>query len=208
MDAIYAAKYCFCKIRGWMQGVPQTSTADGKLNLHLGCGIVNSPGFVNVDAMPMSHIHCVQPVDRLPRFRSGSADLIYASHVLEHISHRETLNVLREWCRVLKPGGVLRLAVPDFDVIARLYQDGGNDVAVIEGVLLGGQDYAYNFHMAVFTEQSLSRLLMEAGLTKVRRWTYGETPMTSLNDHSSLVLTHRGQSYPISLNIEAVKGGN
>ncbi|MEA3213374.1 MAG: hypothetical protein QOE70_6431 [Chthoniobacter sp.] len=208
MNAKYAAKWCFCKLRQWVQGVPQASTSDGKLNLHLGCGIVNSPGFVNIDAMPMRHVHCVQPVDRLQKFRSGCADLIYASHVLEHISHRETLNVLREWRRVLKTGGVLRLAVPDFDVISRLYQDGGCDVAVVEGVLLGGQDYAYNYHKAVFTERSLTRLLAQAGFTQVRRWTYGSSPMTSLNDHSALILTHLGQSYPISLNLEAVNGGD
>src|SRR5207249_3890671 len=105
MKIPHAAKLGFCKIREWFRGIPRASTPDGKLHLHLGCGIVNSPGFVNIDAIPMRHIHCVQAVDRLEKFRSGSADLIYASHVLEHISHRETLSVLQEWRRVLKPGG-------------------------------------------------------------------------------------------------------
>ena len=103
---------------------------------------------------------------------------------------------------------MLRLAVPDYDVIARLYRDGECDVTVIEGVLLGGQDCAFNYHKAVFTERSLTQLLTQAGLAQVKRWSYGETPMTSLNDHSGLVITHRGQSYPISLNIEAINGGN
>ena len=52
----------------------------------------------------------------------GYADLVRASHVLEHYSWRDTVAVMSEWARVLKPGGVLQIAVPNFDYIIAAYE--------------------------------------------------------------------------------------
>lgn len=54
------------------------------------------------------------------RFHSRIILLLYASHVLEHIPWYKTEEVLREWVRVLKPGGVLEVWVPDRLKYARL----------------------------------------------------------------------------------------
>jgi methionine biosynthesis protein MetW len=48
-------------------------------------------------------------------YPDASVSAIYASHVLEHISFRETGETLNEWHRVLKPGGTLTINVPDFE---------------------------------------------------------------------------------------------
>src|SRR5689334_15016755 len=103
----------YCAIRQLFWRVPSASSVDGTLRLHLGCGPINAEGYINVDFAPMRHVHLMQSVERLRRFQTGSVDFIYASHVLEHISHRSTLLVLREWARTIKPGGTLRIAVPD-----------------------------------------------------------------------------------------------
>src|SRR4051794_18403883 len=90
--------------------------------LHLGCGQRHIPGFLHVDARPLPHVDIVTQLDRLPMFPDDSAALIYASHVLEHFPRHATLAVLSEWRRVLTPGGVLRLAVPDFEKIVEVYE--------------------------------------------------------------------------------------
>lgn len=178
---------------------------DGALRLHLGCGPIDRPGFVNIDARPAPHVHRVQRIDRLPDFADATAELVYCCHCLEHVSHRDTLRVLQEWRRVLKPGGVLRLSVPDFDLIVDAYTAHGRDIDSVLQALMGGQDYDFNFHYSAFTERSLSALLVEAGFRAPRRWQHGTEPYTSLPDWSGRDVEYRGARFPISLNLEATR---
>jgi predicted SAM-dependent methyltransferase len=181
------------------------SLPDGALNLHLGCGWVNHPSFVNVDLLPASHVHYIHRIDRLPFISDGSVDLIHASHCLEHFSHRQVPSVLREWHRVLKKGGTLRLGVPDFDSIVALYKATGNDATSITGFLMGGQDYPHNFHMVVFNRDNLTRLLLEAGFESVSSWEPHSSELTRIVDATSTVEHHNGEAFHISLNLEARK---
>lgn len=176
-----------------------------KVYIHLGCGEINAPGFINVDVIPYSHVHYVQEVDDLSIFPNKYADLIYASHVLEHISHRKITEVLKEWYRVIKEGGVLRLSVPDFDKLIAIYSAEGEDIGAIIAPLMGGQDHTYNFHKTVFNENYLSEILLSAGFKEVRRWNPEEVKLHSFDDWASEPITYKGKKYPISLNIEAVK---
>lgn len=59
---------------------------DGKLRIHLGCGPIDSPGFVNVHLIPLPHVHHLSSATPLEMFANNQADLIYASHMLEHLS--------------------------------------------------------------------------------------------------------------------------
>ncbi|MDR0913319.1 MAG: methyltransferase domain-containing protein [Methanobrevibacter sp.] len=86
------------------------------MKLHLGCGEKYLEGFTHCDIRKYHHVDYVIPVDDLP-FDDESVDEIYACHVLEHFGRHEVLNVLKEWSRVLKTDGFLRIAVPDFDSI-------------------------------------------------------------------------------------------
>ena len=54
-------------------------------------------------------------------FEGGTVELVYASHVLEYFDREEAVDVLKEWKRVLVPEGTLRVAVPDFEAMVRLY---------------------------------------------------------------------------------------
>ena len=91
------------------------------MNLHLGCGKRYIEGFVHVSLEDFPHINYRHDVRELPMFDDNVADLIYASHVIEYFDRVEVLEVLREWQRVLKPGGVLCVAVPDFAALAEVY---------------------------------------------------------------------------------------
>jgi predicted SAM-dependent methyltransferase len=66
-------------------------------------------------------------------FETGHVDVCYASHVLEHLSRPNARNLLRECYRVLRSGGVARLAVPDLENIALAYAKSVRDVDVGAG---------------------------------------------------------------------------
>lgn len=121
----------------------------------------------------------------------GSLEEIYASHVLEHVSHRLTLTVLRDWFRALQPGGRLRVAVPDFDQCVRLYL-AKDQAAPIESYIMGGQNDQHDVHRAAFNEVKLTHALQTAGFVQVERW------KSEIQDCAAL---------PISLNLQAFKPG-
>jgi predicted SAM-dependent methyltransferase len=104
-----------------------------------------------------------------------------------------------------KKKGILRLAVPDLDVMFELYIDSGRDINQIQGYLMGGQDHRFNFHMAIFNRKRLKPLLEETGFMNVKDWHPGSSHMTTMNDSSSITITYNGRMYPISLNLEATK---
>jgi predicted SAM-dependent methyltransferase len=179
---------------------------NGELRLHLGCGKIDHPGFVNIDALPRRNVHYVQAVDRLGRFRDNSVDLVYACHVLEHFSHLQVPAVLKEWGRVLKPGGKLCLSVPDFDRLLEIYRGSGGDAQSILNALMGGQEYAYNFHRVIFNHGYLEKLLLQAGFRRVYAWTPDDGGTGhDVNDWSRRPLLVNGRPYPVSLNLEAEK---
>jgi predicted SAM-dependent methyltransferase len=193
------------KVRQAFVPVRAPAAANGRLNLHLGCGGVDHPEFVNVDGYPFPHVDFVQTIDRLPRFKTGTVDLIYASHCLEHFHYRATVDVLTEWNRVLKRGGILRLSVPDFDKLVDLYQARGRDPDVVIEQLMGGQNNRYNFHYTALSEVNLTRALLAAGFSSVRPWQPGTNPLTTFADFSVYQKEVDGRGHEISLNIEAVK---
>ncbi len=189
----------------WRVGRPSYPAGD-ELLVHLGCGAVDVPGFVNIDARPARHVHHVQGIERLGMFADGSVSLIYASHCLEHVPHRKVLEVLREWCRVLRRGGVVRLSVPDFDLMLAIYEQTGRDIRNIQMPLMGSQNYRQNFHYTCFNEAELTRLLVQAGFTAPARWMPGDGPLRTFPDWSGREIQIGDRAFPISLNLEAVKG--
>ena len=128
---------------------------------------------------------------RLDGIADGSLDAIRASHVLEHVGYRETVDVLREWARALRIGGELFVAVPDFDRIVASYVNG--DGSPVEGYLMGGQTDEHDQHRAIFNRQKLTDALATAGFDVVGDWSGDPGRCSSL---------------PVSLNLRAVKRGS
>lgn len=191
-------------LKAWQKKMfrpPFPRNADGRVLIHLGCGDQQDVRYINVDALPFSHVHYVHAVTRLPMFPNNFADLIYASHLLEHVSHKFALTTLREWVRVLKPGGILRIAVPDFDALVHVYESEERDIRKIQKPLMGAQDYAYNFHQGMFTQNYLTALMEEAGCQEVRSWDPKSAPDYSFHDGALEEVC----GHPISLNLEAIK---
>lgn len=179
------------------------------LKLHLGCGAKHIPGFFHVDILDAPHIDHKGPVDRLNFIPDNSVQLIYACHVLEHFGRYVYRDVLKEWYRVLQPGGILRLAVPDFAACAKIYYEQGldNGLTGLVGLIAGGQRNEYDFHKMIYDEPFLSRALRETGFRTVRRWDWRKTEHTHVDDYSQAYLPHldRDNGLHMSLNLEGVK---
>ena len=181
-------------------------STDGKMLLHIGCGEINAPGFINLDAMSQPHVHIVTTnLFRLTMIPDNVADLIYMSHVLEHVSHRDIVATLREMHRILKDGGVLRISVPDFDSIIDIYQATACDIKAIEQPLMGGQGHPFNFHYAVFNDAHLRRTMLESGYRETRTWNPEDCDYHDFDDWASRNISRDSREFAISLNIEAIK---
>ena len=172
---------------------------NGHLYLHLGAGETIIPEFINLDIREkndIDKISLVYPLD----FDNDIFDLVYSSHVLEHFSRRQIRNVLQEWTRVLKPGGILRLSVPSIENLIKIYLK-CKDLGQIIGPLYGGQDYKYNFHYTVFDIDTLVSLMESVGLDAIHTWDYRRTIHSKYWDYSQA----ETKGILISLNIEGRK---
>lgn len=167
------------------------------MKLHLGAGVKRLPGYVHVDARPATAPDHVSDVRSLP-FDDDTAELIYFCHGLEHIPFPEVQQVLLEWRRVLKPRGTLRLALPDFGKITRMYFE-GESLKMVRYAIMGGQDYPENVHYSVWDFETLKVALAEAGYSNVRQYDARGVLPPHYFDWS--IGTISGQY--ISLNVEA-----
>ncbi len=199
------------------------------MKLHLGCWHRNIPDFINVDLCDMPHIHYKSSIDDLSMFEDESAELIYSSHSFEYFDRFEAVNVIKEWHRVLKKGGTLRLAVPDFDKLIEVYHLTG-DLTKVLGPLygrmsvknanaqnpnpnnsnakdsVGGGDLMI-YHKTVWNFTLLSEFLQSNGFGDVRRYDWRKTIHKDYDDHSQAYYPHldKENGILISLNVEATK---
>ncbi|MBI5049143.1 MAG: methyltransferase domain-containing protein [Deltaproteobacteria bacterium] len=176
------------------------------MKLHLGCGNRRIDGFIHIDLMDYEYIDYKSSADKLGFIKDGTVDLIYASHLLEHFGRNEIEKVLTEWHRVLKRGGILRLAVPNFEAIVNVYMKNKN-LEELLGLLIGGQKNEYDFHKMIFDERLLKRSLLKAGFSKAYRYDWRKTEHCNIDDFSQAYLPHMDKEKGIlmSLNLEAVK---
>jgi predicted SAM-dependent methyltransferase len=179
---------------------------DTSVKLHLGCGKRFIPGFTHVDVVPFDHVDYITSIDNLPTFADNSVDLIYNCHVLEHFHREKVYKVLREWYRVLKPDGILRTSVPDFNALCELYME-TRDLSNVIGPIMGRQDYLYNIHYNVFDLNTLERDLLKAGFVEIQRYDWTKTEHVDLDDFSQAYYPHMDKENGklLSLNVEARK---
>lgn len=119
-----------------------TETARRGLYVQYGCGLCAPDGWMNFDASPRLRFERIPGVSTLAGtvgkrlfpsnisygdivfglpLADGSADAVYASHVLEHLSRKDVTRALANTLRVLKPSGVFRMIVPDLEWRAERY---------------------------------------------------------------------------------------
>ena len=123
------------------------------------------------------------------QYADGTVDEIRASHILEHFSHKHSLDVMRHWVAKLKPGGRLRVAVPDFEQIAKRYLNG--EPFDVQGYTMGSHANEHEHHGAIFDAETVREMFLTCGLERCGPWE-SEFPRD-------------GASLTISLNLQAFK---
>ena len=178
------------------------------VKLNLGCGNRNfGSDWIHIDGAEYPHLDS-QNIESLD-YRDKSVDLIYASHVIEYFDRREVLSVLKEWKRVLRIDGVLRIAVPDFYQMARLYLVDSYDLEKFLGPLYGKMVMLKKtiYHKTVYDFNDLKELLEEVGFRNVKKYDWRETEHSEFDDHSQAYIPHMDKENGtlISLNVECLK---
>lgn len=189
------------------------------LRLNLGCGNVRPAGWINTDSSWNANLQRIPVVGTIVnklfstvaydtsnleymnlnkrwKFASDSVDVVYASHLFEHLTLKSTDLFLREAYRTLKPGGIIRIVVPDLYKIARRYiseyESGHEDttkfimwainmhregqygvsIPVWKKVILEIQGYPHQ-HKFMYDEKSLSKKMAQYGFTDLLSLEYG-----------------------------------
>ena len=180
--------------------------AKKELKLHLGCGNKIHKEYINIDIQYNPYLDSQEDIRILRKYADNSVDKIYACHVLEHISRWEYLNVLKRWYTILKEGGRLRIAVPNFDACVAMYQK-TKDLPLIIGLLYGGQDYPNNHHFYIWTFDTMKKDLESVGFKNIALYDWRKDDFWNIDDYSKSYIPHMDQKNGtlMSLNIEAFK---
>lgn len=134
------------------------------LHLHLGCGFVHRPGWINLDRYVTEGADLQADALLLP-CADGSAETVEARQLVEHLGYVGTLYGLHEWARVLTPGGTLLIETPDRTATLRAALTDGSDAAArpwLFGTEQRGQGHRY-----LFTGDELARMATQAGFEVV-----------------------------------------
>jgi len=159
--------------------------------LEIGPGKRRISGFETLNIIPGLGIDYVCDASKALPFRTETFDLIYASHILEHIPWYQSKDVLTEWVRLLKPAGWLEIWVPDGLKIAKTFVDaesGNVNLIHQDGwyrfnekhdpcIWANGRIFSYgdgkgtrghsNWHLALFSSRYLASLLEDIGLKDI-----------------------------------------
>lgn len=140
-----------------------------EVKLNLGCGFMTRSGWINCDMYDeRADVKC--DVSKLP-FKDDSADEIYASHIIEHFHYYECFDVLKEWLRVLRPGGKLMIETPDMLASCRKFVEGNEQ----DRINLYGHFFAQPWlgpgqvHKFLFTPTQLRWTLEQCGYKNIHQ---------------------------------------
>ena len=169
--------------------------------LHIG-GTAKDDGWEVLNATPAPHVDHVCNANDLTRFADNTFMDLYASHVAEHLDYTgELQTALKEWLRVLVPGGKVFISVPDLDVLAKLILEKDkmsiNDLFFVMRMIFGGHVDKYDYHVIGLNEDFLSAFLSESGFVNIRK-----VPQLGLFHDTSAMLF---KGVAISLNMIAEK---
>jgi predicted SAM-dependent methyltransferase len=197
------------------------------LKLHLGCGLNVLDGWVNIDQNTLKDRYVKlgrkeaveRDIDlqhdlrrRLP-YEDCSATYIYNEHLIEHVSFDDGTRMMRDWLRVLKPGGVLRMATPSIEDALTLYNDPkrfdrlnvGMRRKVPTRAVFMNQLFRSFGHLFIYDEPTIRRQLGDIGYVGIVSLPVSESPHDALRGLETRICGRN--SFLTSMCIEATKPG-
>ena len=150
--------------------------------LNWGCGGHTLPGWINTDVKEGDGIDLSCDIRNGLPLETGSIDYAVSIHALPEVPYTELVPVLTELRRVLKPGGVLRLALPDLIKGVRAYDRGDREYFLIPdedarsiGAKLVTQLIWYGYSRTLFTREFITEMLERAEFSRVTPCEYRQT---------------------------------
>lgn len=144
-----------------------------KITVNVGCGDRTYEEYpkdhkcINVDIREnLKKVDIISDVTDLKCFEDSYCDYILASDILEHFPIARTRDILKEWKRILKRGGVIEFRAPNLAYICEFYRQTKN-AKKTSWMLYGGQGYKENFHYVGFDRNWLVNICKECGLQEV-----------------------------------------
>ncbi len=181
----------------WKRKLIAFVKAKEPIKLHIGCGRNYFMDWINIDNNSDNNIEVLDMNcdlrNPLP-FEDNFADYIYNEHFLEHLTVEEGQRAIKDFLRVLKPGGVLRIAMPDLVNVVNFYT---NEKALENGKVFlekYGLDFVktraeminINFrawgHKWLYDWEELERRLKEAGAVHITKCSLKKSAHTALCD--------------------------
>jgi predicted SAM-dependent methyltransferase len=168
-----------------------------KLRLHIG-GRERKEGWKVLNIQPGEAVDYVGDIRELSQFETGSCEMVYASHVLEHVPQGDMVATLKGVKRVLAPQGRFLVSVPDLDTLSKMIVFPGLSTEQrihVMRMMFGGQTDAHDYHFVGFSFDILASYLQAAGFASLQR----VEQFGLFNDTSS----YAPYGVPISLNVIA-----
>lgn len=140
--------------------------------LHIGCGGDFKSDYINVDLYDTSVCDIQDDVVKLSQFPDNFATEIFHMHLLEHLDRAEGLEAIKNWYRVLAPGGVLVFECPEADETYRMWleMDYHKRWEQVENLwhgyqmqIWGSQDTPGQQHKIIYDKERVYRILTEVG---------------------------------------------
>ncbi|HEY1750137.1 MAG TPA: methyltransferase domain-containing protein [Caulobacteraceae bacterium] len=155
------------------------------LNLGAGPRGRDDGRWVNVDGYNDANVHLLVDLQRRLPFADASFDGVFSEHVLEHFTEEDGLRLASDVARILRPGGVFRVVVPDGEFVMRSYFDDPEGLVRYRGAGEPGEtamEMVNSFfrqryeHQFMYDWPTLRRLLERAGFAEVLRCAFGQSP--------------------------------
>jgi predicted SAM-dependent methyltransferase len=141
----------------------------GDIKLNLGSGNTKKEGFTNVDIHKFSNVDIVHDMEKRLPFKNDTVSEIYSHHSLEHCRMHKIKEILKDWYRVLKKDGILKIIVPEITSCMKTFLEASETdpekwrwkISYIMGGI--HKQYDRDFHKSAFTEYSLKKVVEKAG---------------------------------------------
>lgn len=185
--------------------ITKATPRKGTIKLNVGCGTDYKKGWVNIDNNSDDNIEKLDVNFDLRKplpYKDGTVDFIFNEHFIEHLTIEESQKSIKDFMRVLKKGGVLRIAMPDLEGAIALYQDPDwqkkpfikrFDLQFVKTKAeLLNMSFNWWGHKWLYDWEELERRLDDAGFTNINKCSWGKSSHKDLEgletrDESTLI---------------------
>jgi predicted SAM-dependent methyltransferase len=200
-------------IGSWRFRKAYQQALQGDVKLHIGAGNHRILGWLNTDISPFSPLY----LDATKKFpiKENSVSYIFSEHFIEHITRQKAQYFLNECFRVLKQGGIIRIATPDIENLSRVYLDNNEKVKLINernkthgyqfclySIDILNKEFLEDQHLCLYDANSLEKILVTIGFFNVTRQRIRESQHSTL---SGIEQHDTGITDEFTLVVEAIK---